>query len=339
LERCDGVDVYHLAAYHKAFEAECAGAAVALVVESGDNVLFHPTLLCPIGGVSRTECEWSDAQSVHGYSGPVCAGSDGRFGEQAWKAVCRWFRENGVIAEFVRFNPLSRNEEFVGAPYNVDLNRETVVLRLDQSSENLWSEYSPRHRNMVRAAARRGLIGEEVGVGRGLDTFVSLYRKTMSRRRASAEYFYSDRHFRLLADGLGHSLRLFVVRRESGIVAAALILAWRDRLHYHLSGSDLSCTAGGANNLLLHTVAEWGRERGYRWLHLGGGKTKDAGDSLLRFKAGVSRRRLPFYIGTTVHCRVAYERLCSACETESGEASGSGYFLRYRQLARPMPWT
>jgi len=121
-----------------------------------------------------------------------------------------------------------------------------------------------------------------------------------------------------------------VVRDAEHVIAAGLFLCYKDLIHYHLAGSDDAYKKFAPNNFLLHTVALRGQKRGFRWLHLGGGRTSSSDDSLFCFKAGLSRIRLPFYIGKRVHNRAMYEELCTEWMRQKSLKECPSYFLLYR---------
>lgn len=336
LNRLRETDVYFLPEYHRAYEVNGDGAARAFMAEEEDDLLFYPFMVRPIERVGTTPLRdrWWDIETVYGYSGPLCTTMEAGFLARAWSAFGSWCRESRIVAEFLRFNPLSDNTRYVDDSCILLRDRETVIMRLDCSEKDLWTGYPWVQRNRVRKAMASGLVVSEVPVLQGLDVFRSIYHATMDRRDALPYYHFSDAYFDALRDGLGDALRLFVVRDADRTVAAALFLLHEERIGYHLGGSDAGYQEAAPNNLLMHDVAEWGRQRGFRWLHLGGGRTPDPNDSLLRFKSKLSRSRLSFHIGKRVHNREVYDRLCAEWLRQSGVADRPAYFLLYRLEGR-----
>lgn len=321
IERQELADVFHLPEYHAAAEANGDGEALLFHAEDGDAALVHPFLIRPI------DEELSDIETVYGYSGPLAASADREFLVRAWDAFDGWCAERRVVAEFVRFNPLSENERTFGDRYETSFARDSVVVDLTPSARERWQAYSSGQRNMVRRAEREGL---DVGVVANVDAFAALYRDTMRRVGADRRYFFSDAYFSNLHRGLGERLRLFGVRRGEDLVAAAIFLVHRDRMHYHLAASHPEARRGGASNLLLHAAIDWGAGSGLRILHLGGGLSPDHSDSLFRFKASVSRLTRPVYVGGRVHDAAAYKRLCEAWLRRHGAGARPGFFLLWR---------
>jgi Acetyltransferase (GNAT) domain len=331
LERLPDADVYHLPRYYRAAEANGEGQALAFVAEADGELFFHAFLRRAIEqvGAERVAERWSDLETAYGYSGPLATCEHTGFLARAWDAFDAWCRDEGVVAEFIRFSPLLDNERFAPAAADVVADRETVAVRLDVGEDELWHSYLPVQRNMVRKAQARGLRAELVSLAEGLAGFRRLYEKTMARVGADAYYALSDGYYGALV-GLGDGVRIVRVLDGHELAAAALFLQHGKRLHYHLSGSYERYRSAAPTNLLLHAAASWGREQGFEVLHLGGGRTPAPDDPLLRFKAGLSRVRLTFQTGRRVHDRRAYDHLCSLWLDQARPRARPGYFLLYR---------
>lgn len=324
VERQQLSDVYHLPEYHAAAQANADGEALLFLAEEGNASLVHPFLMRPIEG------ELHDVETVYGYSGPLTICSGGEFLARAWRMFDAWCAERRIVAEFVRFNPLSENERTFSDRYETSFARDSVVVDLTSSQDERWASYPSVQRNMVRRAQREGF---DVGPIEDMAAFAALYRKTMRRVGAEERYFFSDAYFASLRDGLGDRMRLFGVRRSGELVAAAIFLVHHDRMHYHLAASDLEARRGGASNLLLHAGINWGADRELRILHLGGGLSSDRSDPLFRFKSSVSRLKRPAYIGGRVHDRAAYDGLCDAWMRTHVAAERPPFFLLWRVRA------
>jgi serine/alanine adding enzyme len=326
VERLADADIYDVVDYHRVAEANGEGTAVAFLAEEDGALFFHAFLQRPI---TLADGGWCDLESVYGYGGPHATGDDA-FVARCWHAFSGWCSEQRVVAEFVRFNPLSRNERLAPEEMRLVLDRETVAVPLDVDAEALWSGYRSVQRNMVRKAEAAGLVAAEVDpTPAALREFRALYDETMTRVGADEYYVFGNAYYDALG-GLGDRLRLFEVRRDVELAAAALFLVHRDRMHYHLAASRGELRRLAPNNLLLHTAASWGLEHGLRTLHLGGGRTSEPEDALLQFKSSVSDVRLPFYTGRLVHDSSMYETLCDRWLQQVRPPERPPYFLLYR---------
>lgn len=326
-------DAYFLPEYHHAYELNGDGRALAFVFEEDGSTLFYPFVLRRIERVGSKSLDGSlyDIETVYGYSGPLSTTTDVEFLRVAWRTFSAWCHERRVVAEFMRFNPLSGNFRCVDESCQVSQNRETVAVHLDCSAAELWRAYPAVQRNMVRKALRKGLACKETDPGEVLSHFKDLYRKSMDHVGARAYYYFSDPYFDFLCKGCKAWVKAFVVWTGGEILAVGLFLVHGDRIHYHLAAGAVEYRDAAPNNLLLHTVSEWGRERGFRWLHLGGGQMSNGEDTLFRFKASISRSRLPFHTGRRIQDQRAYDQLCSEWMRQNDVREQPAYFLLYRR--------
>ncbi|MEH1895317.1 MAG: GNAT family N-acetyltransferase [Nostoc sp.] len=325
-------DIYFFPEYHRAYELNGDGVAYAFVAQDGEHLWFYPFFVRPIEQVGSKVLDetWYDIETVYGYSGPLSTTNDQAFLTKVQTAFSHWCQDNRIIAEFIRFNPLLENHQYVDQSCRIFPNRETVIVSLKGSEQDLWTNYPSVHRNMINKAIKKGLFCAESSTPESLEAFQQLYGKTMKLLGAIPYYYFCEPYFNYLWSNLAQTVKLFTVRYEGQIVSAGLFLQHGRYLHYHLAGSDVNYRSFAPNNLLLHTVAMWGQKNGFRWLHLGGGRTTDPKDDLFRFKASLSKLYLPFYIGRRIHSAAIYEKLCSIWMRQQNLIERPNYFLLYR---------
>jgi hypothetical protein len=332
LDRFEHNDVYFLPEYHMCCERNGDGTALAFVAEQQAECLFYPFFLRPIRrvGSELVPRPAFDLETVYGYTGPLSTTTAPEFLAEAWQRFEAWCRDQYVVAEFLRFNPFLVNHVWAGPNCLVSLDRQTAAIRLRGSEAELWSRYPSVQRNMVRKALSKGLTCGEVPLDQGLPSFQALYAASLERLHANAYYSFSPDYFACLSEELMPRMKLFFVRHDDQVAAAALFLIDNVRIHYHLAANNPEYGGWAANNLMLHTVALWACQAGCEWLHLGGGRTAADDDSLFRFKAGISTDQLDFRIGRRVHNQVAYKALCSTWMRQSQAIRRPDYFLLYR---------
>lgn len=331
LRRIGVSDVYLLPEYHHAYELNGDGIAHLYVFESGESRLAYPFMLRPIkevGGVAIDKNLY-DIETVYGYSGPIATTCDRQFLAAAWATFADWCVQKRVVAEFIRFHPLLENKVFLEGFAEISCDRETVVIDLNGSPEDLWSRYSSSQRSKIRRAEKDNLVCRMHDLGEGLPHFRKLYERTMQNLEATRYYFFGDAYFKELAS-LNDYGRIFSVYQSDMLIASALFLFQAPYLHYHLGGSDPAYRTSRPNNLLFHTAGLWGQEHDCRWLHLGGGRTSSSEDELLRFKSTFSRERRFFYIGRRVHCQKTFDWLCAEWIKRKNATERPPYFMMYR---------
>jgi serine/alanine adding enzyme len=304
-------DVYCTRGYLEASAALAEGAPTLLhLAGAGGDVIF-PLLL---------RSDPVDVVSPYGYGGPVALGEDPPVAAFA-SAYADWCARKGAVTSFVLYHPLFGNQALAGATgfHRIALDG-TVAWALD--GEDLLAGMHRHHRRVVRKAQREGF---EARVARpeSLDDFVAVYEASMRRAGASDYYFFGEEYWR----GLLASVPLVRsdVLHDGRLVASMLGMGEPPWLHYHLGGSADGAGRSGASHLALFALAEWGRERGYSLLHLGGGVGGRA-DSLLEYKLRFAPGGLrPAAVGKALHDPAAYAEL-----TGSPEADWSGFFPAYR---------
>jgi hypothetical protein len=105
----------------------------------------------------------------------------------------------------------------------------------------------------------------------------------MDRRAASSWYYFGLDFFDALTRGLDGSYLAAEVRDETGrLVSAELTLMSDNYLYSFLGGTLREAFPQAPNDLLKHTVIDYGRAAGRIGFVLGGGYTRD--DGIMRYK-------------------------------------------------------
>lgn len=282
------------------------------------------------GGVTG---EWFDIESAYGYGGPLSTTDDPGFLKDAWGAFSSWCAEQKIVAEFIRFHPLLQNERWIDPQTSISTDRDTVSIDLGNLEEGLDIPFPTESRYMVRRAERAGVIVRAVSPREGFAPFLALYRATMERVGASEYYLFDDRYFRLLELLIEKHGWLLAADLNGQWVAAALFLRGAQIMHYHLSASDPARRIPGATNAILHEAARIGVREKMGKIHLGGGRTPDPTDRLLRFKQSIGTGRHAFQIGRRIHNQAVYSDLCVAWKKQypSLVSSRGARLLCYRE--------
>lgn len=318
-------DFYHRPDYAALCAAHERHEAVALLVEEGDRLLLLPLL-------RRTSPEgWSDVTSAHGYPGALLRGDDDGFFGRALEAGLVPLRGLGVVSLYVRLHPLLNPRPPSGVG-EVVRHPDTVAVDLTLSDEELWSQTRPRVRSQVNRAVRAGHRMRVDRSAAALATFRRLYDATMERLGAGAAYRFDERYFVGLAEALGEALHVVTVDVGGEVAAGGVWIESAGIVHLHLAASDPRFDREHPTKLMYHLMRAWSRDRGARWMHLGGGRGT-AEDTLLRFKAGFSSLRAPY---RTVRVIVDHERY-AALVVERFPAGSAGprpdWFPAYRAPA------
>lgn len=316
-----GRDVYFTPAYHQLHATAGEGAPACALIEDGDRRLLIPGLRVPIGATGR-----EDFQTGNGYGGPLGSeAADAAFVEEAW---ARWREEAAgerIVAAFFRLHPLVGNERWLPADADVRVDRRTVGLDLGAGTEDLWNQARPRHRRKVRSARRDGR-SVQWDRGEDWDAFPALYGEALERLQAPERLRFPAPYFEALRALPG--AQLAAIRDEAGLAAAAVFLAGPLWYHYHLSARRPG-TGNDLTSLLLQEGLERAGRAGRQAMHVGGGRSAAADDTLLAFKESLGGRLLDFKVAMVVVDRDAYASLVEAWQAETGRPPE--WLLGYRQ--------
>jgi hypothetical protein len=292
---------------------------------------------------------------VRGYADSRYAQSLGEFGRPtALVHSGGWLLERPVpdvdATDFIGPYPLFACCDWAGLPADIEGLEEravSVVLVADPLGDantrdlrrafpDLMRPYKRHHvRDLERAAGlpahhrrhvRRAAAAVEVAVCadpvRQLDDWTRLYASLCERHGVVGIRAFSRAAFaqQLAIPGL------VAVRaeRDGATVGMALWLEDAPRAHYHLGaysqeGYEVSASYAIFDHALCHL-----RDRGVRWVDLGGSAGASTGDGLERFKRGWANDERAAHLCGRVLDRAAYRRLAGV--------GGSGWFPAYREM-------
>lgn len=327
-------DVYYLHAYMQAMADHGDGEQLLLYFRGETGRMCCSVHKRDIAQVKVFEGAFPadtyyDLTTPYGYGGPL---TDGNFNEEEQKAFLQHFmsycKENGIVTLFVKFHPLLQNQQAFTALGEVEEIKYTIMMDT-RDRQQIMANMDPKNRNVIRKAQKSGC---EVFAdnGENLDTFISIYEKTMDRLEARPYYYFSRQYYeRLLAD-MGENTCIFYCKKDGVIISSAMFFYNDQYMHYHLSGTLPEYRQYAPTNLMLYEAALWANEHGMSQLHLGGGV--GVSDSLFSFKKQFNRNGyLPFYIGRIITNPDAYEKLLDIrCERNPQFSRENEMFIPYR---------
>jgi lipid II:glycine glycyltransferase (peptidoglycan interpeptide bridge formation enzyme) len=315
-------DIYDTREYFKLQEANGDGTAKLFVYEEDNNIAVYPFLMNEIEGYDLDNTYY-DIETAYGYGGPITSCNEEDFNRDFEKAFEEFCKENLIVAEFIRFNPLINNHNIFRNNVEVIPNRTTVYVDLNKTIDDIWaSEISSKNRNMIRKAEKTGLTVE---FEHDLNTFKDIYEKTMTKVNASGYYYFNDKYYKAL-DELNNVY--ISVKFNELTIASAIFMQYEDYFHYHLAGSLKEYLKYSPNNLLLWTAIQYAKNNGFKVMHLGGGLSDTLDDNLFKFKKSFGKGTYEFYIGKRIHNKEIYNYLINEWENRNGR--DVKLFLQYK---------
>lgn len=331
-------DVYFYPQYALVYELNNEGEAIALVYKRNKkDFILYPFLKRKIDQAYLCEDlgnEYFDIVSPYGYVGYYRSSECSIDTNTFYNAVKTFCKKNYIVSEFVRFNPWMETQKNCKTFMDTSLLQQVVAINLLKSEDEIWKNYSSKIRNRIRKNIKNGVIIEEDEPFAFIDDFCRLYYQTMNRNKAS-RYYYFDKEFYLnLKRFLNGHVKLHHAFIDRKIIGSLMIINSRKYSHAHLSCMDMNYSDLSPLTLLVHQIALQEKNEGRTHFILGGGRTSDTNDTLLRFKKRFSKTLYDFYIGSKIHNKKRYHNLCKKKieyeRKQRGVKFNEMFFPRYR---------
>lgn len=329
-------DIYFKPEFYDLYQKNNEGEPNCFVFEKGAKAAIYPFLINTVNDLGYDlDNKYFDIQGAYGYNGIITNSYDTAFIEAFYVAFNEFCSKNNIIAEFTRFHPMLENSRFSSGNMKVLLDRETVLLDLDQSYVTIWEkEYSSNNRNMIRKAQKNGYtsICIQFPSVSQIDEFIDIYCRTMIVAAADAYFFFSrDFFYNMFKYLKDYTYLINILNRENEVVCTSIFFKYGSYFHYHLSGRT-AVADNTVNNYLLDEAVKFAQEKGAKKFHFGGGRSNAPDDSLLKFKSNFSKKRLPFFIGKKVHHTEVYAEVVKQWEIKNPHKKDvyKNYLLKYR---------
>jgi hypothetical protein len=337
-ERCwsewPGREVYAHPGYVRLFGTEAA-APMCAAWESEDCGVLYPFLLrdltgepfCPPGVAPA-----SDVITPYGYGGPFRWGDSQCIASAFWREFDGWAHRRGVISEFIRFGLFQ--DALLDYPGRKEEKQANVVRSLNADGDALWMDFEHKVRKNVNKAQRSGVLVEIDPHGDRLDEFLVVYTRTMERRGALDQYYFTRDFFERIRDNLSGQFAYFHALHADSVISTELVLLSDYAVYSFLGGTLEEAFDLRPNDLLKYEIILWAKRQGKRTFVLGGGYQPR--DGVFRYKlAFAPRGGVAFYTGWRVLDDEMYGRLI-ARRADLARTSGTewtprpGFFPAYR---------
>ena len=290
--------------------------------KEGEKIFINKTIKRPILNIGTTPINdgFFDLETAYGYGGFYTNSEDSVFVENAIQKYYEKCVNENIVAEFIRFHPFNDFPLIYKNYLEFNIyDREVVVKNL---TENIFTSYVSKVRNTVKRARERVSINES----NNLDKFIELYNETMKKNDATDFYFFKKEYYEKLLQN--DNVKLYEVIFEDSIIAMGFFMYGRDICHYHLSANTDMSYKLNSNYALLDYIFNIAKEKGIKYVLLGGGTTSHKDDKLLKFKQKFSKDLKPFYISGKIYNKEIYNKYNQIWQEQSKE--DVKYFLKYR---------
>lgn len=290
-------------------------AMCCLMKDTRGTVLF-PFILRPLSA-EPWATEYPNAQDIitpYGYGGPFAWGDpDWRL---FWQEFNAWARNSDVVSLFARLSLFE--EQLIPFDGCVETKAPNVVRSLDMSIDELWMDYKHKVRKNVKKARRSGLEVEVDYDGARLEDFLDIYCDTMQRRNAKGFYYFDREFFETLIRDLAGNFAFFHAIWNQKVVSTELVLLSTSHMYSFLGGTRGEAFDMRANDILKHSIVEWGVEKGKKAYVLGGGY--ESGDGIFKYKISFAPNgQVPFRVGSHIYDPTLYMGLVRTRERWESE--------------------
>ncbi|MBT8270501.1 MAG: GNAT family N-acetyltransferase, partial [Bacteroidia bacterium] len=223
-----------------------------------------------------------DSISTWGYSGPLLANnSEISVLCHFWSVVDRWYQENQVISEFIRFNLTGNHRFYSGTVVPGMHNIKGRIIEPDM----IWKNYVHKVRTNIRRARKVGLtvkichrtISEEE-----FKAFYKIFKHTLDRNNAETIYYHPSDKLKTFIRNNPESCLIALTLKDNIPIAAELVLISKDTIYGFIGGTLAEYFPLRPNEILKHEVIRWAVNNKKRYYVLGGGYGYD--DGIFRYK-------------------------------------------------------
>jgi len=273
--------------------------------EVDTDVVLFPFVMRQLSNLpGATSDKIYDIITPYGYGGAFFGGQP--VATQFWAGFRRWCEEKRVVSCFARLSLFPTQV----LPFDGVISKQqyNVVCNLKSTPGKIWEQYEAKVRKNVKRAVRCDLTVEVDDCGARLQEFYQIYQSTMERRAAKQFYLFSESFFTNLVQRLRGMYCFFHVLHEGKVVSTELVLLSSSRMYSFLGGTLSSHYSMRPNDLLKHSIIEWGISRGLLDFVLGGGAAPN--DGIFAYKKSFAPEGLhPFMVGKQIYDDKLYGHL------------------------------
>jgi len=288
------------------------------IFESNDLLCFHPYIKRNI----PLQPEYYDLISPYDFGGFWFNTIE----KHAQKVVLSQFLDqfriycdkSNIVSEFIRLCP------FIDLPdtsfYSLTFVENNIIIQLKKKWHEISGQYhSSLKRNLKKANSFDLCVNKNITI----DDFIKLYYQNLDVLNSEPYYYFPKSFLSKISN-----LEIIAVEDTDGTLCAAqAYLTDNNIIYYYLGASNRNMLIKRPNDFLFNYIISDAKRRGYRILHMGGGRS----ESLLRFKKKFSKETVPYYIGKKIFKPDKYDDLVALQEKRMKTSlSNSIVFPLYR---------
>lgn len=307
-------DVYFDENYGKLYEKVENGKSIVYKCETENGIIINQFIKRKIP-IKLGNITYYDIVTPYGYGGSYIkkAINKEKLLQDYVNDFDRYCNDNNIVAEFVRFHPIYKNYLDFKDIYNASFNRYTLATNIKDYDDPVQSEFSKHTRRTIRTILNNGVSFKmiEKPTLKDVEEFKRIYYLNMERKEADDYYFFDDEYFNNIIDYFSDRFVIAESIYDDKVVAAGLYFVTDKNVHAHLSGTDTEFLNLSPAYILKYGTAIWAKEKGYNYIHYGGGTSSDLDNPLYMFKCKFAQNtKMEFWIGKKIWNEQIYKELC-----------------------------
>jgi len=307
-------DIYFNSAYYSLHELTGFGKSFCMVFKREDSIIMKPFLLNKLDVKQAENSYYYEIRGAYGYNGIIKNTSNLKFIADFKEYFTEFCIRNNVVSSFFRFHPVLKNE-IESQIINPDTkDRDVVVIDLSKDYDYIWSrEFNCKTRNVIRKAfkSEHQVLVYENPSQEQIDRFIQIYRGRMQVLNAKKFYFFNEEYFnRTFIQLKGMAYLANVVNKDGEVLCSSIFYHSGDYFHYHLSARTAQAD-NSVNNFLIDRMINYAKNKGAKFLNLGGGRTAAPNDTLFLFKKSFAKELTPFHYEFRIYNHQVYELINS----------------------------
>lgn len=174
----------------------------------------------------------------------------------------------GLLQTQVTLQPFVPEEDYLRGHHYAPRHQYTLLVDLEEDTNQLWRKLDKRARNGVRKAEKSGVRVREAATLADFDSFYSMHVDTYSRTGMQHRpYAYFKAYWDLMRPkGL---VRFLVAEKDRAMIACNMVLCYRGWMLYGAGASDVRYKTLNAGSLLQWHTMTGGKQQGLSKYDLG----------------------------------------------------------------------
>lgn len=306
LNKFENLDFHFYPDYHDLYHSTYKKSDSLLwVYENEEKIFLYPFHKTKINlEILKTEIFY-DISSTYGFVGPVSNTTDEVFILDAWQKFDEWAVKKNIILEFIRFNPLKGNHNLSHKNTIVEFNRQVGVSDFTKGEIYFKNKIPSKTKNMIKKALKNGFKTSRLNFLDYKNQFAKIYLETMERNKATNFFYYDEEYFNKLANL--KETEFYGIIQNDILIAGGIFFVSNSIASYHLGVCLTDYLKFGLSNLYLYDASIDFIKKKVLYMNLGGGRSTDINDGLLKFKRDNSTDLKEFFIGKRIINKKIYE--------------------------------